>query len=62
MVGLPLQKLVAHRSVSEMISPAGALVVNLQVGALDETLDVSGQIFALQVHTQRLSDKDRNVK
>lgn len=44
----------------ELISPAGALVGNLHVGALDDTLDVSGQIFALQVHTQRVSGEERN--
>lgn len=41
------------------LSPAAAFAVNLQFGALDEPLDVSGQSFALQVHTQRLPGEDR---
>lgn len=39
-------------------SPAAALVVDLQVGALDDSLNVSGQIFALQVHRKWLSGKE----
>lgn len=42
----------------EPVSPAAALVGNLQAGALDDPLDVSGQMFALQVHRQRLSGRD----
>lgn len=43
-----------------LISPATTLVGNLYVCALDDTLDVSGQMFALQIHRQRHSGEDRN--
>lgn len=45
-----LQILSGTQQAVELISPAAALVVNLHVGALDDTLDVSRQIFAFQVH------------
>lgn len=41
-------------------SPAAALVGNLEVWALDDLLDFSGNIFALHVHTQRDSGQKKN--
>lgn len=40
-----------------VILPTGALLGNLQTGTLDQALDLSGHIFALQVYTQWLPDK-----
>lgn len=40
------------------ISPAAALISNLQAGALDDPVDVHGQMFALEVHSQRLSGEE----
>lgn len=36
-------------------SPAAAFISDLQLGSLDDALDVSSQVFAQQVHTQWLS-------
>lgn len=43
-------------------SPAAALVGNLEVWALDNLLDFSGNIFALHVHTQRDSGQKKIKK
>lgn len=40
-------------------SPAAALVGHLEVWALDDLLDFSGNIFALHVHTQRDSGQKK---
>jgi len=47
-----------HSAAAEA-SPAAALVGNLQAGALDNSVDVLSQIFALQENTQRLPGNDR---
>lgn len=44
------------------ISPAAAPVADLHGGALDDSVDVSSQILALQVHTQRLSGNEKGCK
>lgn len=46
----------------EAVSPTAALLGHLQTGSLDQALDVSGQAFAQQVYTERLSGESNKTK